>query len=101
MKATLESKFGNKERTLTPPNFSSDDHKRKLKRIHTEPVTDMLNSMADNKVLNTQPRPIDDSEKDLPRAGRTTLALDHQRSLFKNSTFDILRELPNTLYDIF
>ncbi len=73
MKATLESKFGNKERTLTPPNFSSDDHKRKLKRIHTEPVTDMLNSMADNKVLNTQPPPIDDSEKDLPRAARITL----------------------------
>ena len=30
--------------------------------------------MADNKVLNAPPPPISDSEKDLPRAARTTLA---------------------------
>ena len=74
MKDTLQSKFGNYVKSISHPNLSSEDYKRKLKTIHTKSVKDMLNSMADNKVLTAPPPPISDSEKDLPRAARTTLA---------------------------
>ena len=74
MKQTLASKFGEEIKDLTTPNMPDKVYKAKLKHIHTTSVRNMLNSMADNKVLNCPPPPIQDSEKDLPRVTRTTLA---------------------------
>ena len=86
MKQTLESRFGATIKALSAPNISSEDYKRKLKVIHTNSVREMIDSMAHSKVLNAPPPKISDSEKDLPRAARTTLAqLRSGYSTFLNS----------------
>ena len=74
MKNTLSSTFGEKVKQISYPDMPTDIYKKKLKNVHTSCVRDQINSMAKNKVLNTTPPKISDSEKVLPRATRSTLA---------------------------
>ena len=94
MKATLQSKFGGTIRNFSNPNFSTEDYKRGLKTLHTRSVNEMLSTMANNKVLNAPPPPINDSEKVLPRAARTTLA--QLRSGYSNFLNSYKARIDNT-----
>ena len=105
MKETLTSKFGREIKDLSTPNLSSDAYKRRLKHIHTTSVRDMLNNMANSKVLNAPPPPINATERVLPRTTRSTLAqlrsgyssfLNSYRARIDNSIDDTCPNCPAT-----
>ena len=73
MKQTLKSKFGKEVKNISRPNLPEADYKSRLKVIHTKSVKDLISSTT-NKVLNARPPEISKTERDLPRATRSTLA---------------------------
>ena len=73
MKQTLTSKFASAVKPIAR-NLTEENYKKKLKVIHTNSVKDSLLALSNNKVLNTRPPAIDESEKNLPRVTRSTLA---------------------------
>ena len=74
MKETLMSKFGKEIKDISTPDLPDVDYKKKLKLLHTESVRKSINSMESNKVLNTAPPEISNTEKLLPRSTRATLS---------------------------
>ena len=76
MKPTLISTFADEIMGLTIDGAVPDEinYKAGLKTIHTQCVQDTISQQADNKVLNAPAPKICDSEKELPRKTRTTLA---------------------------
>ena len=75
MKPTLTTAFAEAALPLTLHGIVVDvtNYKEGLKSIHTSCVQDTIANQT-NKILNTPPPKIDDSEKDLPRRTRTTLS---------------------------
>ena len=97
MKRTLTSKFGEEIRYMSQPDLPDDLYKAKLKQIHTSSVTEAINSMAPNKVLNVAPPPIDKSELKLPRSTRATLS--QLRSGYSNYLYSYKARLNPEIQD--
>jgi hypothetical protein len=74
MNETLVSKFGREIQQMSYPGLPTEIYKQRLKAIHTNSVRDQIANFEHNKVLGAPPPKICDSEKDLPRATRSTLA---------------------------
>ena len=74
-KETLRSKFGEKvEPFLTDGTIAVDEYRSAIKTLHTKAVTQSIEDLGENHLLNSIPPPIDDSELALNRPERTTLA---------------------------
>ena len=54
--------------------LTKEEYKRENRKIHSETVRTVINNYPANKVLNSKPPEINQSEKELPRDTRTTLA---------------------------
>ena len=74
MKRTLVSEYGEEIRGISTPDLPDDTYKSKLREIHTKSVSDAINNMNANKVINTAPPAINVTEKLLPRSTRATLS---------------------------
>ena len=55
-------------------NWDHPDVRSALSELHQHSVRNSVNSLAHNRVLNTRPSPIHDSEKSLPRETRCILS---------------------------
>ena len=74
-KATLRSKYGGKvEPFLTGGAMVAGEYRSTISSLHTSAVTQSINDLGENHLLNSAPPPIDDSELALHRTERTTLA---------------------------
>ena len=74
-KPTLQNKFFDKIRPLLSGNvLPAQNYSTALKAIHTSSVSESVQELAANRVLNASPPLIDKSEASLPRKYRTTLA---------------------------
>ena len=86
MKKTLKSKFGEEIRNISNPNLSEAEYKAGLKLNHTRTVRNVINSSANNKVLNARPPEISKTEQELPRPTQSTLSqLRSGYSIYLNS----------------
>ena len=65
MKQALLSKFGHAA-TPIARNLTVDNYEKKLKVILTNSVKDSLLAISNNKVLNTRPPAINETEKNIP-----------------------------------
>ena len=70
MKETLFTRH----RHTVEPIMLADNRKATLQAIHTDAVNKAVNDQKKNIVLDDLPHPINDSEKDLTRKERATLA---------------------------
>ena len=79
-------------------NISNDEYKQMNKAIHTESVRETILSYNTNKVLNERPPEINESESQLPRKSRTTLAqLRSSYSPFLNTYLHRINRAENPL----
>ena len=74
MKDTLVSKYGAEIKAISTPDIPDDLYKAKLKTIHTYSVRNSINSMNNNKVLDSVPPEVNKTEQLLPRPTRATLS---------------------------
>ena len=70
MKETLFTRYCN----TVEPMMLADNRKATLQAIHTDTVNKAVKDQKNNTVLDGLPNPINDSEKDLTRKERATLA---------------------------
>ena len=70
MKKTLFTRH----RNTVEPMMLANNRKATLKAIHTDAVNKAVKDQKNNMVLDDPPHPINDSEKDLTRKERVTLA---------------------------
>ena len=68
---TLVSEYGNEIKDISYPDLPDNVYEQKLKHLHTKSVKMII---TNNKILNTVPPEINNSEKTLPRKTRSTLA---------------------------
>ena len=99
MKNTLVTEHGKYIKKLTKNNnHTGQNHKKLLKKIHTDSVARTISNQAVNPVLNTPAPAIDDSERKLPRKARTKLS--QLRSGYSSMLNSYLSRIRNDVQDI-
>ena len=73
-KRRLKETLFTRHRNTVEPMMLTDNRKATLQAIHTDSVNKAVKDQKRNIVLDGLPRPINDSEKDLTRKERATLA---------------------------
>ena len=73
-KRRIKETLFTRHRTTVEPMMLADDRKATPQAIHTDAVNKVVKDQKNNIVLDDLPHPINDSEKDLTRKERATLA---------------------------
>ena len=73
-KRRMKQTLFNRHRNTVEPMMLADNRKASLQAIHTDAVNKAVKEQKKNIVLDDLPRPINDSEKDITRKERATLA---------------------------
>ena len=95
---TLQTEHSHDIRNITQNGHTKDQHKSRLKQIHTSSVRNYLNTVSENRVLQNPAPEICPSEKTLPRETRSTLA--QLRSGFSSHLNSYLCRIREDIQDI-